>query len=581
MNNEYKNKLNEELNKSKRLEFIYAMLILSFFAGSISLYLAAYFVDKYVLYIIASILIIPFIFFIIVHNVYKNIVFDINNKLLVISEYEKKIRNNYFLSHDGGEEFMDSNNYFESDLDIFGSSSLYKYISVAATGMGRFKLAARLKDNNDDIEDIKNTQDAVSELSSDFERNVSLISNLKAYSKLNSNNKYLSMENALNNLDIKYNYNKLKLIPMIILELLLIVSIILSILKIIHPAFILLAFIINYMASFYLSTPIKDIRKALIPINDLFYGYDRIIKGITKYDYNSKYLIDIKSSLSQNDIKSLKKFNFLESWITSGNNVLFNIIFNGLFNIDSILCILYSRWQNKYSSGIRNIVDKCADMEVYLSLSTMKFINDDSIIPEISDKFEFKNLRHPLIKDCVGNDFKFDGMNIITGSNMSGKTTFMRTVGISYILFKAGGYVIASSFSAGIYKLFTSMKVVDDTNSGISTFYAEILRIKAIIEYKEKKLPMLVLIDEIFKGTNTLDRVKGATKVIDELNQDYILSIITTHDFELCDTQGVKNYYFMETYNEGEICFDYKIRDGRSKTTNAIYLLKMAGIIKE
>ena len=125
------------------------------------------------------------------------------------------------------------------------------------------------------------------------------------------------------------------------------------------------------------------------------------------------------------------------------------------------------------------------------------------------------------------------------------------------------------------------MKVIDDVNQGISTFYAEILRIKAIMEYKEKHLPMLVLIDEIFKGTNTLDRVKGATKVIEELNQDYIKSIITTHDFELCDTPGVSNYNFMETYENDKISFDYKIREGRSKTTNAIYLLKMSGIIKE
>ena len=164
---------------------------------------------------------------------------------------------------------------------------------------------------------------------------------------------------------------------------------------------------------------------------------------------------------------------------------------------------------------------------------------------------------------------------------MSGKTTFMRSIGINYLLFKAGGYVVAKEFEASTYKLFTSMKVSDDVSDGISTFYAEILRVKAIIEYAKTGSNMLVLIDEIFKGTNTKDRLVGAEAVVKHLRRSGIKSIITTHDMELCFVEGVCNYHFLEHYEDDKILFDYKIHDGISTTRNAIYLLKLSGIIEE
>jgi DNA mismatch repair ATPase MutS len=139
--------------------------------------------------------------------------------------------------------------------------------------------------------------------------------------------------------------------------------------------------------------------------------------------------------------------------------------------------------------------------------------------------------------------------------------------------------VCATSFYAPLLKLFTSMKVVDDVNNNISTFYGEILRVKGIVEYTKENKPMLVLIDEIFKGTNTKDRIVGAKATIEKLNRNDIYSIVTTHDPELCQIENVSNFHFLEYYENDEIKFDYKIHDGVSNTRNAIYLLKIAGII--
>ena len=123
------------------------------------------------------------------------------------------------------------------------------------------------------------------------------------------------------------------------------------------------------------------------------------------------------------------------------------------------------------------------------------------------------------------------------------------------------------------------MKVVDDVNNNISTFYGEILRVKGIVEYTKENKPMLVLIDEIFKGTNTHDRIIGAKSAIDKLDRANIYSIVTTHDPELCQIDNVNNYHFEEHYDSDQIKFDYKIHNGISKTSNAIYLLKLAGIV--
>ena len=167
---------------------------------------------------------------------------------------------------------------------------------------------------------------------------------------------------------------------------------------------------------------------------------------------------------------------------------------------------------------------------------------------------------------------------------MSGKTTFMRSIGVNLVLAYAGGYCTASSLQVSLMELCTSIRTEDDVNEGISTFYAEILRIRQMIEVSRKQIPMISMIDEIYKGTNSKDRIFAARETIRKLSKPWSFTLITTHDFELCDLEhdaetDAGNYYFTEHYEDNQICFDYKLRDGRATTTNARYLLRMAGII--
>lgn len=531
------------------------------------------------LFILMSLFIILFIFFVIYHKRLYKIYDNFLYRLAAIKDYEARRDERWKHFKDDGMEFYDKDNYIENDLDIFGSASLYKYINVCKTGFGKRRLAGALKDSDEDI--LKN-QEAVEELKENPQMHLDLESSLRVYEKNNQNTKVRDLENALNLIN-----NKVEIKPYVILcgVLILVINVtllILTILGITHFAFnigfVLLSFILLNRL-----TPIREIKENVSAINDAFIGYDTIISTYIKYDYKSSKLSQVKDDLKKISASTIKKYNILESFITSSNNILYSLIFNGCLAVDIWVMLFYNGWQNKHAKEMKDMVLSVAEVEMLLSLSVIPLSKDNVCKPVISSTFTFEELNHPLITESVSvpNDFTLDGLNIITGSNMSGKTTFMRSIGLNYILFKAGSFVCAKTFSADIYKLFTSMKVSDDVSNGISTFYGEILRIKKIIDYIPNQKKMLVLVDEIFKGTNTLDRLTGAEEVIKHLNKDFILSIITTHDFELCNILGTKNYHFQEYYEDNQIKFDYKIKTGVSKTRNAIYLLKMAGIVRE
>ena len=213
-------------------------------------------------------------------------------------------------------------------------------------------------------------------------------------------------------------------------------------------------------------------------------------------------------------------------------------------------------------------------------LDRRSIVRNDVCVPSISKDvcIDAIELKHPLLKECVSNSFSSsNGVNIITGSNMGGKTSFIRTIGINILLMNAGTYVCASSFSSSLFKVFTSISISDSISEGISTFYEELLRISEAIKYSDGN--RLILIDEIFKGTNYNDRIYGALKVIDKFNDNRTILFITTHDFELCDVKNVSNYYFKEYYEGENIKFDYKIRQGKCTSTNAKYLMNRLGIV--
>jgi DNA mismatch repair ATPase MutS len=242
----------------------------------------------------------------------------------------------------------------------------------------------------------------------------------------------------------------------------------------------------------------------------------------------------------------------------------------------------------KYSHIAESWFLALGEFESLLCFSNLPNVCGNTCLPDLTTGkiISAKEMGHPLIPNAsrVNNDVSCNNnIFIVSGSNMSGKTTFLRTVGINLVLCRAGSFVCSKQMRFSAMEIMTSMRIVDDLNEGVSTFYAELKRIKAIIEFSKQTPDMIFLIDEIFKGTNSVDRLIGAKTVLSKLNEMGAIGIITTHDLDLCDIVSQyprqKNYSFSEYYHDDEIHFDYKIKPGKSTTTNAKYLMKMIGII--
>ncbi len=242
------------------------------------------------------------------------------------------------------------------------------------------------------------------------------------------------------------------------------------------------------------------------------------------------------------------------------------------------------------SRNLRKWFQTIGSFESVNSFSGIAFEHQDWHYPLITDGagLSCADMGHPLIPYTrrIDNSFSIQDNHVavITGSNMSGKSTFLRTVGVNIILAYAGAPVCAKRMCLPLVKVFSSMRIGDDLSGNVSTFYAELLKIKRIIDEEKNGTSILFLLDELFRGTNSSDRHEGAVAVLSKLKKPGNIGLISTHDLQLCElaqsTQGgYENYHFTETYNENGIAFDYTLRQGPSTTRNALYLIKMLGIV--
>ena len=282
---------------------------------------------------------------------------------------------------------------------------------------------------------------------------------------------------------------------------------------------------------------------------------------------------------------AIVKFLRIYDWDSIRKTLIVNILVNAIFPVSILILYLTEKHLKNNSQIINEGISAYELLECLLSLSVLNRTKEQITKPKRIKEVRItaQGLKHPLLSKCVENDFDTDArINIITGSNMSGKTSFMRTLAVNLILMNAGAYVEAKEFKACYLHMFTSMQTNDNITKGISSFYSEMLRIKKPIEFMEENKNMIVFIDEIFHGTNSNDRIFGAKKLLEKLAREDVIVLITTHDFELCDIENVKkaNYHFSEYYEENRILCDYKIKKGKCTTTNAIALLKLSGIIK-
>ncbi len=337
----------------------------------------------------------------------------------------------------------------------------------------------------------------------------------------------------------------------------------------------------------------KEVIKGLNIFEDLKYRiktYVEALELIEKENFQSNIIQSIKSNLDMNGKSSSKELKSLEkitSWLYDRGNA-FYLLLNCYLLWDYQILSKLEKWKSSNKDEFDKWMISLGDFEALVSLAGFTYNNHGWATPKINDDYTLKgkNLSHPMLGEKgVGNSFdinKDKRVILITGSNMSGKSTFLRTVGFNCILAYLGLPVKGESFEVPILKVYTCMRTGDNLEESISSFYAEILRIKIIVEGVKRGEKILFLLDEIFKGTNSLDRHEGAEILINQLLEGNTLGLVSTHDFELCDMEKkdstIQNYNFREYYEDNKLKFDYILRKGVSQTRNARYLMKMAGI---
>lgn len=531
-----------------------------------------------------------FIYFVIKHSHLNDnrkltgFLLDINKKSLA------RATDQWHTFEDKGNEFIDAGHDYSLDLDIFGEGSLFQKINCALTYKGRLKLKELLCFPKKTVKEIKERQQAINELSGLLRWRQHFMSEamMIAHKFIDPQPLFEWTSNKKGNFVFPGWIRFIRWLPLITLPSLVLLFTTSVIPWYIPIGLVLLQFILlgwkaaEFGAVFAIASKYKDVIKT----------YYRLILSFEKKFFRSPCLNVLKARLTNNKgFTACRQINRLIKIIDTVNNRAngFFFIINLLTLWDYQFILILENWKKASGASLENWFDAIGEVEALCSLAVLRHDNPAWAVPEFVNGNPFyaaKDLGHPLLgKNRVANSLELGYKKqilLITGSNMSGKSTFLRTAGINLVLAYAGAPVCAASFQCSLMKIQTCMRITDNLEHNTSSFYAELLRIKEIVRTSESGEPLFFLLDEIFKGTNSIDRHAGAEAVINKLSNTTTLGLVSTHDLELGAIEQknsrVGNFHFREFYKDNRIYFDYKLRTGVSETRNAAYLMKMAGI---
>lgn len=488
---------------------------------------------------------------------------------------------------DTGSEYLNEKHGFVDDLDIFGKSSLFQWINATKTKFGRKALSDMLKINKlPTREEINKKQKGVSELASKVEWRQKLI----IESTFNKGGKTDVDELLKWAKEKKQIGSSLKFVPYFFIALT-IVSMFLVVVKKIPFTYLILVFMLNYLVVKVLTKPLNEVIQLFHKHKNDIEAYGNILKLIDEEDFESDILKELKLKLKNSNIncsKEIKALKELVDWLGDSSSNAYYLIINVIMLSDTFILRNLEEWRQRNGIYLEEWLKTMGEFEALASIANISYDFNNWSYPNILDSSEVygENIGHPMLgAKAKSNNFNLNGKEkvaLITGSNMSGKSTFLRTIGVNLVLAYIGAPTYSDEFNCGIFSIYTCMRTKDNLEESISSFYAEILRIKNVIEASKHGEKVLFLLDEIFKGTNSMDRHEGAKVLINQLVTLGGIGLVSTHDLELCDLEKSKdwlvNYNFQEYYEQGKIKFDYKLRTGRSTTQNAIHLMKLAGI---
>jgi len=493
---------------------------------------------------------------------------------------------------DMGSEFIEESHSYGVDLDIFGKRSLFQLINTTTTFLGRKKITDLLLNPTLDQKDLLVRQESIKELAGHLDFRQNLQAEGRKFAKSNQDPEEL-FQWATSFSHLSWTspvvMALIKLSPLVLLALtglaLLmpeVVSYYIPVTLVLCHALLLLYFSKSTSTTFSVANRYQESIKGLKEMLRLFEVESFHAPGLIKLQDN------LKCKGNRPAFRQIEKLSRAVDMTYLRYHQLY-LIFNFITLWDFHCMVALESWKKESGKGLKNWLHTLGEVEMLSSASLLAYDHPDWCFPQFSQEnpgLKAEAIGHPLLPATrVTNDVELKHKGeilLITGSNMSGKSTFLRTVGVNLVLAYLGAPVCARSFHCGFLELYTSMRINDNLDTGTSSFFAELKRIKTILEEAQKGRPVLFLLDEIFRGTNSRDRHTGARHLIKKLSSTGAIGLVSTHDLELGDLSKespfIKNYHFSEYYQNGKIFFDYKLKPGVSTTRNAIFLMKMAGI---
>lgn len=506
--------------------------------------------------------------------------------------YEKEVayQTGDYTKFDAGERYLQPTHPFTFDLDVFGQGSLFQRISRTISSGGSDYLAESLSGKWESL--------PTTELLKHIEQRVEAIGELAKNEPFLSQFKAQGAEKPIDTAAVKEAFGSIHALQIpsyfgnptfrTLLYANLVgfyLSIFLSIGNFV-PAFLPLWWgIFNFfLATFCTHKYIKLVNEAISKLKDQVRGYVNMASLIEKQSFTATHLCELKANLS-GAMASFGQLERILQKIDNRSNEIGIVLFNCFGLLDITIIRHFLRWQRTYEPITDQWIGASSIFDALVSMATFR-LNEDkaeeaTVVGDNEVSYKARSIYHPFLGEkAVRNNFDIQNHEyyIITGANMAGKSTFLRTLGVNYILAMNGLPVFAEEMRVSVFRLFTNMRTTDDLTHGISYFNAELLRLKQLIASLDPNVPSLIILDEILKGTNSLDKLNGSRLFLEYISERNVTGVIATHDLELSkledeNPQRFHNYSF-EIELGTDVTYTYKIGRGVARNQNATFLLK-------
>lgn len=512
-------------------------------------------------------------------------------ELLRINTLESDYLAGNFSALDQGERFNDPAHPYAHDLDLFGEDSLFQHLNRTVTFSGTQKLVSWLLSLSKDPEVIHSRQQAAEELCAEPE----WCQHFRAAGALHPTQALdaVILKSGPTESPFFSKHSTVRLILWIANTIVIVSWAVTSF----TPLPFSISLVLSLLQLSALALYIKKINAYHQRLN-LFLktisNYLPLVRLIHDQSFRSPYLQKIRHSLftpESNSLQALTQLHRIQNSLDQRGNIVIAFILNGLYLKDFHTLLRLDHWRKKYGPDIETWTDVLSEADALISMANYRFNHPAYCLPVICQDrlLDTEEIGHPLLKSerNVTNDFSIRSLHqiaIVTGANMAGKSTFLRTIGVNLILAQSGNVVCSHYFAFQPMTLFTSMRTTDSLSKDTSYFHAELLRLQQLVNIAQQEDKVFIILDEMLKGTNSVDKLNGSLAFLKRILSYPISGLVATHDLalgELADDfpEHFFNVCFEIVHSGSQITYDYKLHPGISSNMNASILLKQMGLI--